>query len=169
MGYMGSGKSTVAGLLSKRTHFVHYDLDKFIENQENDSISNIFQSKGEIYFRKIEALYLEEILSKKEKTIISLGGGTPCYGKNLQTIKNADAVSIYLSVSVDTLTERLFKEKENRPLIQFIKTKELLNEYIRKHLFERGFYYNQADYTIKTDGKSAEEVEKNSFKLLKSI
>jgi len=166
MGYMGSGKSTIAGLLSERTRFVHYDLDEFMEREEKNSISTIFQSKGEIYFRKKEAFYLELILSKNEKAIISLGGGTPCYGNNLQTIKNAETVSVYLSASVDALTERLFEEKENRPLIAFIETKELLNEYIGKHLFERGFYYNQADYILKTDGLSAEEIENTIFELL---
>lgn len=166
MGYMGSGKSTIARLLSERTCFAHCDLDKYIEKKEKSSISTIFHSKGEIYFRKKEALYLEEILSKYDKSIISIGGGTPCYGDNLEIIKSSATVSVYLSASVETLTERLFKDKENRPLIQHLATIELLNDFVRKHLFERSFYYNQADFVIKTDGLSVEEVVNVCFELL---
>lgn len=159
MGYMGSGKSTVARFLAEKMEIDYIDLDFFIEKKELLTISELFKTKGEIYFRKKESEYLKELLEVKKNTIISIGGGTPCYDKNLTLIKNAsNTVSFYLSPSINTLTERLFNEKMNRPLISHFDSKEALNDFVRKHLFERSFYYNQADYVIQTDGKSVEDV-----------
>ena len=71
IGYMGSGKSSVAKALSSKLKTNHIDLDKFIESSEGISISNIFKKKGEINFRKIERKYLENILKSKKYSIIS--------------------------------------------------------------------------------------------------
>jgi shikimate kinase len=168
MGYMGSGKSSVARFLANKTEINHLDLDDFIEKREQLTIPEIFKTKGEIYFRKTESECLKELLESKNDTIISLGGGTPCYGDNLDFIKNTSkVVSFYLSASIESLTERLFKEKNNRPLISHFDTLEALNDFVRKHLFERNYYYNQANYLIKTDGKSVEEIaEEINCKLL---
>lgn len=159
MGYMGSGKSSVADILANNLKMNTVDLDLYIEKNEGHSIPEIFKTKGEIYFRKKEREYLLDILKEPAARIISLGGGTPCYGNNLQLIKNSlNTVSFYLSVPLETLTERLWLEKNKRPLISHFDTKSALNDFIRKHVFERSFYYNQAQYVIQTGGKSLEEV-----------
>mgnify|MGYP003604416993 FL=1 len=70
---------------------------------------------------------------------------------------NENSVSIFLRTSVKTLSERLLKEKNSRPLIARI-SDENLPEFIAKHLFERNVFYNQAQIVIDTDGKSVEEI-----------
>ena len=62
IGYMGSGKSTIAKLLSKSMHYEFLDLDEIIEKEQNASVSSIFEQKGEVYFRKLEHQVLKRIL-----------------------------------------------------------------------------------------------------------
>lgn len=159
LGYMGSGKTLIASEIARQKDFQFIDLDHFIEEKEQKTIQEIFAQKGEVYFRKIERNYLEEVLKLETPFVLSLGGGTPCYGNAMELInQNPNAISIYLSANVDTLTQRLFSEKQNRPLISHLQTQEELNDFIRKHIFERSFYYNQAKMTVKTDGKSVTEI-----------
>ncbi len=158
MGYMGSGKSTIGKNLSKMIDYEFTDLDDYIEKMENLSIPQIFETKGEIYFRKKEHFYLKELL-KHDDIILSLGGGTPCYGRNMEVILNAThAQCIYLKCSIPNLVKRLSPEKSTRPLIAHLTTDEELTEFIGKHLFERSFYYSQSHQTIVTDHKTVEEI-----------
>jgi shikimate kinase len=159
IGYMGSGKTLIGKKLSSILDFGFIDLDDYIQDKEGKTIAEIFNKKGEIYFRKIESKYLVEVIDSNTNTIISLGGGTPCYGHNMDIIKNAkNASSVYLKASIPSLSERLILEKDQRPLISHIENKELLNEFIGKHLFERSSYYSQSDITVNTDHKSVAEV-----------
>ena len=153
VGYMGSGKTTIGKLIAKDLKLNFVDLDKYIETSEKMTISELFQSKGEIYFRKKEYLYLKEILSSQNNFILSTGGGTPCYGDNMNTIVTATDNNFYLKVSLPNLVERLSKEKSKRPLIKNTSDDDL-QEFIGKHLFERSFYYNQSKNVITCDGKS---------------
>jgi shikimate kinase len=159
IGYMGSGKSSVGKVLAGQLSVNFLDLDAEISAEENKSIPQIFSDHGEIYFRRKEAEVLKKLLEKEEGCVLSLGGGTPCYGKNMELIKAAPkATSIYLKTGLLQLTERLMVEKEHRPLIKDLDSSEALEDYIRKHLFERTFYYNQSDLIVSTDGKSVDEV-----------
>ncbi|MFD2565501.1 shikimate kinase [Aquimarina rubra] len=159
LGYMGCGKSSIGRDLASKLKMECLDLDDYIEAQEKKSINQIFEEKGEIYFRKKENEYLKEVLETYSNTIISLGGGTPCFAGNLELIKdNKDAKSVYLKTSLQELVDRLFVEKDKRPLISHLNLEEDLKDFIRKHLFERSFYYNQAEYVISTDDKTVKEV-----------
>lgn len=158
IGYMGSGKSSVAKVLSSKLKTNHIDLDQFIESSEGISISNIFKKKGEINFRKIERKYLENILKSKKYSIISLGGGTPCYFDNIEFINKFSNNTIFLKTSINELTERLFIEKDDRPIISHLKSKKKLNDFIAKHLFERNKFYNKTKIVIDTDKKGIEEI-----------
>ena len=158
-GYMGVGKSYIGKKLSKELMIDFIDLDNYIESHEKKSISNIFFEKGEIYFRSIENKYLELILNKNFKCIISTGGGTPCYSNNIELIKRKkDLKSFYLKSSSTQLTNILFSEREKRPLISSINSKKDLNSFISKHLFERNIFYNQADYVIDVEKKKLSKV-----------
>jgi shikimate kinase len=162
IGYMGSGKSSIGKLLSRVLDLPFQDFDSYIETFEGTSISQLFESKGEIYFRKKEALLLQKVLSENTKLILAAGGGTPCYGSVMNDLVSRENVlTIYLKCSLNTLTERLWTEKESRPLISHINTKEVLNDFIRKHLFERSYYYNQANYIIPCDSLSEKEIVEN--------
>lgn len=158
MGYMGSGKSTVGKNLSNVLGFDFIDLDAYIEQKENQAIADIFKSRGEIYFRKKESFYLNEVLEKRN-VVISLGGGTPCYGANMHHIlTNENSKSIYLKLSIPNLVVRLNNETSKRPLISHLSTDEELVEFIGKHLFERSPFYNQAGLTISADSKTVDEL-----------
>lgn len=157
LGYMGSGKTTIGRLLAKELKIKFLDLDSYIEEAEATTISTIFSKKGEIYFRKKEALNLREILSEEENFVLSIGGGTPCYANNMNTISEMTENGIYLKVGLKELVRRLSNEKAERPLIASI-PKEELHEFIGKHMFERSFYYNQANTVINCDDKSSSEI-----------
>ena len=153
---MGSGKSTLGRALATAKNISFVDLDAYIAEREKCSVPDIFKNKGEIYFRKKEALYLQEVLQKEEDMVLSLGGGTPCFGNNMQLIQAAGAVSIYLKYQPQTLTQRLLQEKDHRPLLAEIKEIDL-EEFIRKHLFDRNPYYGQATHIIAMDGLTADQ------------
>ncbi len=162
---MGSGKSTIGKQLSKIVGIPFYDLDKIIEESENDTIKNIFKSKGEIYFRKIESILFKSFVNNTNDFVLALGGGTPCYGTNFEVLQNEAVHSFYLKGSVTTLTGRLFQERENRPLIATLTTNEL-EDYIRKHLFDRSYYYLKSKYVVTIDEKSIDEINNEIVKEL---
>ncbi len=162
MGYMGSGKSTIGKELATVLNYSFLDLDDYIIDKEKASISDIFKGKGEIYFRKKETEYLKELTDSSENLVLALGGGTPCYGKNIDVLtSNPNVELIYLKLSIPLLAERLFKERKKRPLISHINYEGDLLEFVGKHLFERIQYYSQAEYTVTTDNKSQQDVLEN--------
>ena len=156
---MGSGKTTIGNYLKQNLNYEFYDLDKFIEEKWDLNISKIFETKGELYFRKIERKALEEILDKKGPMIISLGGGTPCYFNNIDFINNKKgSITFYLKSSVDILSNRLLNDKNNRPLINNLKNIDEIKGYVNKHLFERNQFYFKAKHIISTDKKNFKKI-----------
>ena len=156
LGYMGSGKSTISNILAGKLGIDTLDLDDYISKKENDSISNIFKNKGEIYFRLKENTYLNELLNSERSFVLALGGGTPCYANNIDLIKSM-SISIYLKANINTLFNRLEKETANRPIISDLNDDKLI-EFIAKHLFERAPFYEQADHIISIDNKSIDQI-----------
>ena len=165
LGYMGSGKSTIAQLLSEVIGIPHLDLDQMIESNTDLSIATLFKEKGEIYFRKLEHEIFQELMGNPDPMVLSLGGGTPCYANNHIMLNGLHTVSIYLKASIDTLYERLINDKNNRPLLADQGDAEL-KELIAKHLFDRSFYYNQAQYTIVVDAKTPDGIVREIQKIL---
>ncbi|RBA27612.1 shikimate kinase [Flavobacterium tibetense] len=157
LGYMASGKSTIGKELSEIVGIPFYDLDGIISEKENASINFIFETKGEIYFRKVEHQLLQEFHQQKDSYILALGGGTPCYANNHLLLQDETVHSFYLRGSIATLVARLQKEKALRPLVANIPNEEL-TEFVAKHLFDRNYYYQQAKHTIAIDAKSIEEI-----------
>src|SRR5690606_39232933 len=117
LGYMGSGKTGVGSLLAENLKLPFLDLDHEISRAEGREIPEIFSRSGEIYFRRKEAEILQQLLEEGPADfVLSVGGGTPCYGKNLELIKaHPTALSIYLKTSLEELTRRLWMEKDSRP------------------------------------------------------
>ena len=158
LGYMGSGKTTVGKKLSKKVFAPFYDLDHYIEDREGASIAEIFENKGEIYFRKIEHKYLKEFLQEKEEYVLSLGGGTPCYAGNMDIILNQEGVNaVYLQANIPTIKERISKNKKKRPLVAAL-SDEKLSEFVAKHLFERKNFYEQAHHSISVNDKDVNTI-----------
>lgn len=165
LGYMGSGKSTLAKALSIQKKLPFIDLDHYIEQKEGQSVTEIFKKKGEIYFRKQEITYLNELLNSEKSFILALGGGTPCYGTNMQNILKASKNVFYLKYQPQTLAERLEFQKQNRPLIAHLGNEELL-DFVRKHLFDRNPYYSQATHIITMDNLSEEQALETILSLI---
>ncbi len=167
-GYMGSGKSGVGMSLAAKKGLPFLDLDEEIAKAEQKDIPQIFESSGEIYFRKKETEILTSLLKSGDDFILSLGGGTPCYANNLELMKNnKDTTLVYLKTSLEELKKRLWNGRFSRPLISHLESPEVLEDFIRKHLFERTYYYNQSDMTVVTDGKRIEEVSEEIVLQLK--
>ncbi len=164
LGYMASGKSTLVHYLAKKLKIEAIDLDDYIVKKEKDSIKNIFNNKGEIYFRNQENIYLKELISSQENFVLSMGGGTPCYANNMALLDDSPN-SFYLKANLKTLYTRLQLEKAERPLISELDD-EKLNEFIAKHLFERTPFYDLAKHKIIVDNKTTEEIGNEILQLL---
>lgn len=165
LGYMGCGKSTIANKLSKIIQIPFVDLDKIIEEKTNLTINQIFETQGEVYFRKLEHEVFVELLNSPDNIIIGLGGGTPCYANNHELLQREDVISIYLKASIETLFDRLVTNKSKRPLIAD-KSEEEMKEFIAKHLFDRSFYYNQAQHKVIVDHKTIDETVADIVEIL---
>jgi shikimate kinase len=165
VGYMGSGKSAVGMSLAKRLGINFLDLDNYIEKELNTTINDIFTAKGELYFRKKEHEYLQQVLQQQESLVIGTGGGTPCYSGNMKLLTDTTSHVFYLKVSVSGLVTRLKMEKEKRPLLHHISDEDL-PEFIGKHLFERNPFYMLAHHTIVCDGKTLLEISEEIEALL---
>ena len=159
MGYMGSGKSEIGSMIAKRNSIPFVDLDQYIELKEKKTITNFFRKNGELFFRKKERIHLEQVLMNKSSLVVSLGGGTPCYFDNINYInKKKNTLTIFLNSSPKELSQRLFRNRNNRPLISHLNSINELEDFIAKHLFERLPYYNKAKIKVNTDGKSLMEL-----------
>ncbi|MBS7333955.1 shikimate kinase [Faecalibacter bovis] len=164
IGYMGCGKSTTGKDLAKTLGYEFIDLDHYIENKYELSVSEIFDKFGELGFRKREKETLLEVL-QKTNVVLSLGGGTPVYYDNIDVI-NANSISIFLRVQLPQLVKRLENKKHTRPLIAHLKDDELM-EFIAKHLFERNHFYQKAKYTLNIANQNSSEVLNQIMEILK--
>ena len=159
IGMMGSGKSSVSKLLANKLQFSNIDIDKEIEKDEKLSIKEIFEKKGENYFREIESKYL---LRKRNSAVVSCGGGIILNKKNREFLRT-NGYTIYLKSSIPTLEKRLLN-KNSRPLLNNDNLKEtLLNIYSKR----KTLYTSAANTTIITDRRSVKEVCELIIKKLK--
>ena len=154
IGFMGSGKSTLGKRLANKLDVTFFDLDIEIENQEGLSVNEIFNQKGEEYFRKIESDVLKRITAEHSKFVLALGGGTPCFNDNISVI-NHNGKSVYLKYNAGMLYSRLVNAKADRPLLKG-KTDEELKAFIEQKLTEREIFYNQSEFIIESDNIKVE-------------
>lgn len=159
IGFMGCGKSTVGIKLSYRLRHSMEDTDKLIEKKEGRTISEIFQTDGEAYFRNLETECLEKLVETTNHKIISTGGGLPLREENRVLLKKLGTV-VYLRATAKTIYERV-KHDKTRPLLQG----ENPQEKIQTLMAQRAALYEQAaDVIIDVDGKDfdiiLDEIEK---------
>lgn len=152
IGFMGSGKSTIASCLSKNYGMEIVEMDQEIVKREGMSISDIFAQKGEPYFRDLETNLLIEIQEKKNK-VISCGGGVAMREQNVVEMKKSGVV-ILLLAEPETILERV-KDSDERPLLQGNKNLSFIRDMMEKR---RPKYEEAADYIVQTDGKNAESI-----------
>ena len=163
---MGSGKTTVGRQLALSLGLSFYDLDWYIEMRFRRTIEQIFKEKGEEGFRTIEFNMLREV-AEFEDIVLSCGGGTPCFGDNMDYI-NSKGETIYLQAAPEVLAAHLRMGKVVRPLIQGKNDEELL-QYIRQSLAEREPDYLQAKHTLDGSLLDNHDKIKTTVKLLREI
>jgi shikimate kinase len=155
IGFMGSGKTVLGEKVAAVMKIPFIDLDNKIEKHEKKTVTEIFQKKGENYFRKVEA----EVLRKTKRSsdaVIATGGGTPCFQDNMQWM-NENGTTIYLSAKAAELYHRLLSDRKNRPLIASLSDIELL-EFIMGALGNRERFYSLAQVKLNAKTATAKQV-----------
>ena len=166
LGYMGCGKSTVGRLLAKYLELPFVDLDDYLSEIHGHSVPNLFLEHGEIGFRKLEKRALNDLLASTQSAVLSLGGGTPCYADNMQSVIQSTPHTFYLSPSISTLCRRLFSEKDHRPMISHLTSEDKLQEFIAKHIFERKLFYEQANHLLYIQDETPQDLVDQIIKKL---
>lgn len=157
IGFMGSGKTHWGNIWSARHHYTFLDLDDLIEEQEQHSVTEIFEIKGEDYFRQKEAIMLRST-EQYNNVIVSCGGGTPCFFDNLNWMKTRGSI-IFLQAAPATLLKNILTQENKRPLVKKLNEAELLF-FIEQKLKERNDFYKQAGLIL-----DAEDVHESSLDL----
>ena len=139
---MGCGKTTQGKKLAKEMGYYFIDLDDYISNQYDKTITELFKEVGEEQFRTIETKALNECIANNVKALIAVGGGTPCFNDNMSAMVNSGKV-VYLKMDADALYNRLFNAKQDRPLIKDKENEEMLL-YIENLLKTREVFYNKS-------------------------
>lgn len=145
LGYMGSGKSLTGMKLAEMLHYRFLDMDEMIEISSGYSIAYYFENFGEASFRQRERELLLSHLHDQD-TVIACGGGTPCFEDNID-LMNKSGIAVFLDTSVDVILERIRDKILSRPLLSKIPP-DKLPEFIRRHLKERRFFYEQAKIIV---------------------
>ncbi len=142
---MGAGKSTVGKILAEKLNRDFYDTDQAIEESTKKSISEIFESEGEDYFRDREEEIVKKIASEVKEAVVALGGGAILRLTNWELI-NRSGFTVYLKCKSSVLLNRLAKDA-SRPLVANILPESYQTEFL-KLLETRRPFYEQADFII---------------------
>ncbi len=152
---MGSGKTTIGKKLAKKLAYQFVDLDDLIEKKCGTSIANYFEKYGEESFRIIEQQTLRETL-EQNNTIVSTGGGTPCFFSNMAEI-NQTGISFYLKTDVDLLVSRLKGATDKRPLIRNMNSEDL-KKYLTDLTSIREPFYQKANFVVNAKDLTVEKM-----------
>ena len=152
---MGAGKSTLGKKLAKAIGYQFVDSDKEISNQQGVTISVLFDTKGEAYFRQLEKEFIEQ-LDSNENYIVATGGGLPIY-TNLMNKLNEKGITLYLRVKPSTLLLRLKEGQKKRPLIANL-NEEQLHAFISEKLLERESTYIKAQFIVDEPDQKIEKL-----------
>ena len=161
LGMMGVGKTRIGRYVAKRLKINFFDIDKLVEKKNEMKITEIFKTKGEIYFRKEEKFVTMKYLNKKE-SIISLGGGGFINDKIREKVLS-ECISVWLNVSLKTIYKRL-KNSKIRPLASNDKQNNL-----GKIFLERKKIYSLADHEINCNNLNIDQISSRIIKLYEGI
>lgn len=140
IGLPASGKTTYAEKLAQNIGLPFFDLDNEIEKSTSQTISEIFEEKGEDQFRVLEKEHLERITQQNLQFVMSTGGGTPCFFENMKFM-NVNGVTIYINTPLNKISNRL-KIDDSRPLMKNTTIEDLYNT--------RRSYYEQAQIMVRS-------------------
>jgi shikimate kinase len=147
IGFMGSGKTTIGRKLAVRLGYRFVDMDRFIEEEQQCKIAQIFEERGEAAFRSLETGLLKR-LKKAENTVVSTGGGVVTIEGNIEIIRSI-GISIYLKAGIDNIFERVSRNNK-RPLLQTDNPLQTIKDMMEK----REGAYSQADLILETNSLS---------------
>lgn len=151
-GFMGSGKTYWGKIWAKENNLEFFDLDEEIEKETKQTVADIFEKKGEDYFRETEKNLLIRF-EHKEKFLLACGGGTPCFLNNITWI-NQHGITIYLQANPQTILRNILNETQKRPLLNKVNPSELLF-FVEQRLKEREPFYMQAKHIVSVDTLTA--------------
>ena len=154
---MAAGKTTIGFKLAKKFNYSFIDIDSEIEKSENETIANIFDNKGESYFRKIEEKKTL-LLLEKSNCVISVGGGAFLNEKIRKKIKK-NSYSFWLNWKIKTILTRVAKNSR-RPLALRLSKKDLANLYRKRVKF-----YKLSDFKVNCENKNKNEIINQIFKI----
>lgn len=157
IGYMGCGKTTLGRALAEAAHADFLDLDEYIEEKYETTITDLFARMGERCYRQLEREALIEV-ADRQGVIISTGGGTPCHFDNMD-IMNSHGLTIWLQTTAERLALRLCLpgQRHNRPLIANLSDDEVLQT-VKQALDYREQFYGKAQLRFdSTDIETAEQ------------
>lgn len=158
IGFMGSGKSSLGKLLAHELNLKYIDTDEEIERQNNMEISEIFDTYGEEYFRKLERDYCERI-SLSGGNVIATGGGIIKNEVNISHLKK-NGVIIYIKASKEKILDNI-KDDNTRPLL----LTDDKSGAIERLLHERTPLYERfGDFCIDVTSLSLEDAFLNLYK-----
>ncbi len=152
IGFMGTGKSTVARELIKQTNAKGVEMDQLIEEQQNMAITDIFRQYGETHFRDLETALLRS-LGTEDNLVVSCGGGAVLRDENAAIMKEHGCI-VLLTATPETIYERV-KNSSNRPILNGNMSVEYISELMEKR---RARYESVADIRVATDGKDVSTI-----------
>lgn len=152
IGFMGTGKSTIADYLHTLFDMEVVEMDQLIAQREGMSIPEIFEVHGEEYFRDLETNLLIEMQERKN-VVISCGGGTPLRECNVNEMRKNGCV-VLLTADPELILERV-RHSHDRPLIENNKNVAFISDMMKKR---REKYESAADIIIHTDRKTKLEI-----------
>jgi len=161
IGFMGSGKSTIAGLLSERLGVARVEMDEMIVREQGMPITEIFEKYGEEHFRDIETDLVRR-LQAQDGVVVSCGGGAVLREENRRMMKESGAI-VWLTAEPETILERV-KHSTDRPVLNGHMNVEYITGLMEKR---RGCYEAAADFVVSTDVKSRDEICAEILELVK--
>ncbi len=157
LGFMGSGKSHWGRLWAAAHNFNFIDIDEELEKQEQKTVAAIFETRGEDYFRQKETILLRS-LTAQSNSIVSCGGGTPCFFDNMAWM-NKNGLTIFLEATTQFILKNIKNEKDKRPLIKDKDDAEILF-FIDQKLKERQPYYSKAKIILPAEDLNIDSIKK---------
>lgn len=159
IGFMGSGKSTIARLLAKETGKELIEMDETIEKEARCSINRIFEAHGEVYFRNLESELVARI-SNKGGAVVSCGGGAVLREENVVNMRKNGTI-VYLSATPETIYKRV-RNSTHRPLLNGNMNVEYITQLMEKRL---PIYEAAADEVVVVDDREKSQIVEKILEL----